>query len=174
LSEIPKPEPRAPRPPRPIARRVRPPRATAPIRRKVRIRVRPKGGTWKADRDECDVLMARIVKVERDACEACGERRRLRFQWAHGFSRRYKGARWDFENSWCLCSACHLRFTHDPIGWDLFMRSRLPDGRYEALRARAQLVTRFEPMILVGLRHRSAELGVLTDEGWKAWQGARP
>lgn len=144
----------------------------APPKPRARIRTRPKGGTWKADRLECDKLMARIVKFEHPACMNCHRTDRYRLQWAHGFSRKYNATRYDVENSFVLCDACHMVFTYNPIAWTAWMRLRLGPEKYEALERRAQLMVRFDPRILLGLRGRAEELGVATDEGWRAWQEA--
>ena len=57
-------------------------------------------------------------------------------QCAHGFSRRYQGTRWDFRNAFCLCAGCHVYFTHRPLEWDEWMRSRMGLG-YEVVRLQA-------------------------------------
>lgn len=67
-------------------------------------------------------------------CRICGKTDGL--QAAHGFSRRYLGTRHDLRNGWCLCAGCHVRYTHDPLGWDEFLRREL-GPTYEELRAKA-------------------------------------
>jgi hypothetical protein len=145
--------------------------APAPKAR-VRIRTRPKGGTWKADRDECDLLMGRIKKAEQPFCSACNTSDRVRLQWAHLITRRRLSVRWDWENSVVLCDACHFRYTNDEIGWQAWCNDHLGAVRWVALVRRSRLTTRFDPRILVGLRARAQELGVDTAEGWRAWQEA--
>lgn len=155
---LPKPEPRGPKPRKRIARGQRP--------RRVRAT------KWAADREECDTLCGRITKVERGGrCENCGTTRRKALQWAHGFSRRYMSTRYDSENVFSLCAGCHKTFTHNQIAWSAWMRSSLGEARYQALEIRAQLLVRFEPMLVIGFRARAEKLGVLTEDGWRAWQG---
>jgi hypothetical protein len=91
-----------------------------------------------------DKLWSGIVR----AAGKCGSQERL--QAAHGFSRRYLGTRWDLRNGWCLCSGCHVRYTHDPIGWDDFLREELGAALYEQLRFSATIrrsVTDYEAVI---------------------------
>lgn len=68
----------------------------------------------------------------RGRCEECGATQGL--QWAHGWSRSYRKIRHDLRNGFCLCGACHLRFTHNPILWDDWMRRHLGDEEYTRLR----------------------------------------
>lgn len=95
-----------------------------------------KRGTTKR---KCDAAFAKWIR-ERDGnvCQSSGEPT-LHPQCAHGFSRRYLGTRWDPSNAWCLSREEHMRFTHDPIRWDLWMRHRLGDGPYKDLRLKALL-----------------------------------
>jgi hypothetical protein len=37
-------------------------------------------------------------------------------------------------NGFCLCSGCHVRFTHDPIGWDNFLRAAWGVSVYAEMR----------------------------------------
>jgi hypothetical protein len=94
---------------------------------------------------EADRLWSLIVRgVGR--CEACGSKERL--QAAHGFSRRYRATRWDLRNGVCLCAGCHVRYTHDPLGWedwlkfwlsrDVYTHNRLGGNLYLYLREIAQ------------------------------------
>lgn len=120
------------------------------------------------------MLTARILKVERPACENCGDDHRLTLQWAHGVSRRHPATRYDSHNGFILCFACHLRFTHNQPAWDAWLERRLGEGVYKALKMRSQLPARFEPGMVLALRTYAKNLGVLTDEGWKAWQQEKP
>ncbi len=81
---------------------------------------------------ECDRLCGAIVR-SRGRCEACG-RSDGTLQWAHGFSRSYRKVRHDLRNGFCLCAGCHMKYTHDPIGWDEWMRARLGTKGYAELR----------------------------------------
>lgn len=125
------------------------------------------------ERDECDRLMGRLVKVKHGACQACGSPDRSKLQWAHGLSRRYRSVRYDWANSFSLCSACHLRYTHNPIAWTEWMLAKLGANEYAALGQRAKIKTRWDSTLVAGLRAQADALGVLTNEGWKNWQEGR-
>lgn len=127
----PKPEKRAPRPRKRIARTSRP----AKVRKTPRSKLRRMA----------DKLWSGIVRAA-GKCRLCGSQERL--QAAHGFSRRYLGTRWDLRNGWCLCAGCHIRETHDPISWDQFMRRDL-GHLYQVLleKATARCVPDYEAVI---------------------------
>ena len=84
---------------------------------------------------ELDTLWARLVKAK-GYCEIC--RSVLGLQAAHGFSRRYGGTRWVLLNGFCLCNGCHIRYTHDSLGWTEILRKAWGDLVYEELREIAQ------------------------------------
>lgn len=86
---------------------------------------------WSA---QCDIYMGRIVR-SRGRCESCGSTEVI--QWAHGFSRRYRNVRWDERNSFALCAKEHWKWTHDPLGWDDWLRARWGEDLYAELRALA-------------------------------------
>ena len=84
---------------------------------------------------ECDRLFAVAVKA-RDgwACRACGSH--MMPQCAHVVSRRYAATRWSMDNAVCLCSSCHVKYTHRPLEWEAWCEERWP-GRLAELKARA-------------------------------------
>lgn len=93
---------------------------------------------------QCDILWSRLVKVPqrchlkgRDRVKCAGP-----FQAAHGFSRRYRGTRWDLLNGFCLCAGHHVFYTHHPIEWDDFLRSEWGGPFYEGMKLAALTVTR--------------------------------
>ena len=86
---------------------------------------------------KADALWSSIVRRP-GRCEICGSTERI--QAAHGFSRRYRGTRWLLINGFCLCSGCHVSFTHNPIGWDDHLRKAWGQPVYDELRALAQAV----------------------------------
>lgn len=115
----PKPEKRAPRPRKRIARTSRP----AKVRKTPRSKLRRMA----------DKLWSLIVRAA-GKCRLCGKAEGL--QAAHGFSRRYLGTRWDLRNGWCLCAGCHKTMGYRAIEWDAFMREELGE-LYEPLRQQA-------------------------------------
>lgn len=92
-----------------------------PIARKSRPRKERKTPRAKLKK-MADKLWSLIIRAA-GKCRMCGSGERL--QAAHGFSRRYLGTRFDLRNGWCLCSGCHMRYTHDPLSWDNIIRSEL-------------------------------------------------
>lgn len=83
---------------------------------------------------QCDDLMGKIVRSA-GRCVECGSTERI--QWAHGFSRRYRNVRWVEDNGFALCAKDHWRWTHDPLGWDEWLRARWGEAKYAELRALA-------------------------------------
>jgi hypothetical protein len=81
-----------------------------------------------------DLLFSKLVRAA-GQCAKCQKTTHL--QCAHGFSRRYRNTRWDFDNAWCLCRGCHLYFTHRPLEWDEWMLEELGLPTYTDLRFRA-------------------------------------
>ena len=139
---LPKPEKRAPRPRKRIARGKRP----AKVRKTPRSKLKRMA----------DKLWSLIVRAA-GKCRICGKEEGL--QGAHGFSRRYLGTRFDLRNGWCLCAGCHKSMTHRPIEWDAFMRREL-GPIYEELRTKAltggapdyeDVIARLTPLVPEGL-----------------------
>jgi hypothetical protein len=42
------------------------------------------------------------------------------------------------DNAVCLCQRCHMKYTHDPLGWDDWVTERIGVKRYRALKLRAR------------------------------------
>ena len=83
----------------------------------------------------CDRLFADLVKTRDDwTCRACGSVERI--QCAHLVSRRYRTTRWQAVNAVALCCRCHMRWTHDPLGWEAWCEERWP-GRLVVLKRAA-------------------------------------
>lgn len=125
MTEFPKPPKREKKAPTRIKR-------GGPIARRSRPRKERKTPRAKLKKI-ADKLWSLIVRAA-GKCHLCGSSERL--QAAHGFSRRYLGTRFDLRNGWALCSGCHMRYTHDPLGWDEIMRREL-GALYEVLRQNA-------------------------------------
>lgn len=87
-------------------------------------------------RRECDHRFAVAVKA-RDAwqCRCCGSPYKI--QCAHVVSRRYHATRWLLGNAMALCARCHMKYTQDPLGWDLFVEERLGLAAYSELKRMA-------------------------------------
>lgn len=86
----------------------------------------------RSDLELADELFSLIIRTRDRYCQECGSSTVL--QCAHGFPRGYYPTRWDDENAWALCRACHKSFTHRPLQWEDWMRRRMGDDAYEAKR----------------------------------------
>ena len=88
-------------------------------------------------RRKADRLFSLAVR-ERDGneCRHCGEH--YRPQCAHIVSRRYDATRWSLDNAVCLCARCHMKFTHDPLGWEDWVNERFGKKRLRSLKVRAR------------------------------------
>jgi hypothetical protein len=80
----------------------------------------------------CDKLFSELIRTRDDwMCRACGSVRLI--QCGHLVSRRYRATRWAEDNAVALCSRCHMRWTHDPLGWEAWCDERWP-GRLSMLK----------------------------------------
>jgi hypothetical protein len=148
VTPLPKPERRAPKPRRRIARGKRPrkQRKTTPAKL-ARL---------------ADNLWGRMVRTLA-TCEAnglgptcCGS-----LQAAHGISRRYRHTRWQLINGFCLCQAHHTYFTHRPLEWDVYLRNAWGETVYNELRLMALRPFQADPMTaLEALREEAKARGI--------------
>lgn len=125
----------------------------SPIPRRSAPRKRKRGRAASLAR-EADRLWSLVVR-KRGECEVCGST--LRLQAAHGFSRRYRNTRWLPINGFCLCSGDHKRFTHDPLGWDNFLRVAWGGDVYADLRVCA--LSQVKPDLGLSILDLRKELG---------------
>ena len=125
----PKPERRSAKPPKPIRRKAKAGSRTS-RRRKAR----------KARCQDADRLFSEFIRTRDDwQCRACGKTTaQAVMQCAHVVSRRYRAVRWNPHNAVCLCSGCHVKFTHDPLGWDAWCEERFPDS-FAAMKTLARI-----------------------------------
>lgn len=93
--------------------------------------VRKKGITTK----KLDTLFSKIIR-SKGRCKNCGTDQRL--QCAHLISRRYHQVRWDLNNATILCASCHLKYTYDPLGWEVFIEKSFGKKLYEELKYKAR------------------------------------
>lgn len=112
----------------------------------------------KATVKDCDIAFGLLIRGPKGAeypCSNCGRREMI--QCAHGFTRAYHATRWDERNAFPLCKGCHLFFTHRPIQWDDWLRSRWGDALYEELRMLAVSHARVDKdALLAELKARTA------------------
>lgn len=86
---------------------------------------------------KCDRLFSLIIRAGGKCESGRLARHGGTLQCAHGFSRSYKAIRWDRRNAWCLCSACHVYFTHRPLEWDMWLVEQWGADLYAEMRALA-------------------------------------
>ena len=103
----------------------------------------------KASMRDCDRLWSQLVRTKNDGrCYLIGRVEGHTcngpIQAAHGFSRRYRGTRWNLLNGWPMCSAGHLRLTYDPIGWDMLITAWWGEELYQEMRAKALAPTKVD------------------------------
>ena len=87
-------------------------------------------------RNKADRLFSLAIRNRDGCCRACGGSYRL--QCAHIVSRRYGATRWCVDNAVALCARCHMKYTHDPLGWDDWVDERFGPGRLVQLKLRAR------------------------------------
>jgi hypothetical protein len=89
----------------------------------------------KATRKLADRLFSQLIR-DRDGncCRECGSTYVV--QCAHLVSRRYAATRHCLDNAVALCRAHHMKWTHDPLGWEAWIEGRFP-GRLAELKRRA-------------------------------------
>ena len=122
---------------------MRKPLRRTPLNRGKRTPKRRKA--LKATARKCDIAWSRVIRSKGPCAlsihggwHVC----KGPLQAAHGFSRRYRGTRWDVRNGFPLCAAAHLRLTYDPIAWDSLLQAWWGTELYAELRAQAQAVTK--------------------------------
>lgn len=97
----------------------------------VKRKKKAPAGSKTAAAAEADVLFGKIVRSP-GRCVECGSVAFI--QCAHGFSRRYRATRWHLQNAWPLCSACHKRYTENPLKWEVWLHRVWGDEKYAEMR----------------------------------------
>jgi 5-methylcytosine-specific restriction endonuclease McrA len=87
-------------------------------------------------RNKADRLFSLAVRERDGHCQACGAHWDL--QCAHILSRRYTATRWAMDGAVTLCKGCHMKYTHDPLGWEEWVTERIGARRFRALKLRAR------------------------------------
>lgn len=88
-----------------------------------------------------DTLFSKLVRAK-GRCSYCGSDQRL--QCAHVISRRYHQIRWDLRNAIPLCSSCHLKFTYDPIAWQIYIEQSFGKNHWRDLMEKAQKIGKID------------------------------
>lgn len=63
-------------------------------------------------RNPLDILFSKLIRTQRPECEIC--KRNPSSQIHHFKGRRYQSVRYDPQNVWAVCFACHRKFEEDP------------------------------------------------------------
>lgn len=115
---------------------------------------------WRTDKARCDRLFASMVRWrDGDRCRLC--RAPYRPQCAHLISRRYLAVRWDLDNAWCLCAACHKRYTEDPLAWLALMEDTFGREAWRMRVQQARIPTRPDlSMVRLALAEQAREMGM--------------
>jgi len=96
--------------------------------------------TRKKLRDQLDKLFSKIIR-SKGKCERCGKTSPLNT--AHIFSRRNLAIRWDKDNVFCLCVACHFWGHQNPILFAEFVKEKLGIRKYEELKKKSQTIKKW-------------------------------
>lgn len=97
-----------------------------------------KKGKKTKDKELADELFAKLVRSA-GKCRKCGKTYNL--QCAHVISRGYMGTRYDFKNAICLCSGCHVWFTHHELEWEDWVAENLGATYRDDLKQKAYAFT---------------------------------
>lgn len=99
------------------------------------VKKRPKQGLYgRGAKGRATKAHAELVR-SRGHCQNCGAMQGL--ECAHIVSRRHAATRTDEGNAFCLCHACHRRFTERAVDWVMFIDATIGRSEYERLRAKA-------------------------------------
>lgn len=89
----------------------------------------------KGPRGKATRLHSQLVR-SRGSCEHCGSK--VALQTAHIISRRFPLTRTDEDNAFCLCAACHRRFTEWPDEWMEFIHDEIGPSEFQRLKEKSQ------------------------------------
>lgn len=103
-----------------------------------------------------DRLFSLIIR-SRGRCERCGKKDET-LQCAHVYSRIYKSVRWDTRNAFCLCAGCHFWAHKNPTEFTEFVKKKLGESEYKALRVCRHAVIKRSHNDLVEMRDMFKEI----------------
>lgn len=88
-------------------------------------------------RDPLDKLFSEMIRLERPRCEVCG--RNEASQVHHWKGRRHQSVRFDPDNAWAVCFACHRKFEEDPP-WAIEMQKKRLGNRYDSFVLKSNMI----------------------------------
>jgi len=118
---------------------------------------------------ECDRLFSLYVRMKAKACHRCGRFRGLgpeHLECAHVLSRRFNRTRWNEDNAFALCQACHRFLGSGSMSgkatpMDRFFEAKRGAPLLWTLRALARVKTKFYPDTVEMLRWRALSVGAV-------------
>lgn len=127
-------------------------KATVPIKKMKTLRFPKPVKRIKKKKLPNRVRKTPLAKLKREADKLAGEKCRARgacenpdclsqdptraLQWAHVIARSHSSKiRWDMDNCFCLCAACHFKFTKHPDLWHFWLEGYYP-GLHKKLMSR--------------------------------------
>jgi hypothetical protein len=126
-----------PKPSRPVRRKGKPAKGNGGVKSRRRVAKKP---SRTAQRNRCDALCSKIVRLRDRVCTRCGSPDFL--QWSHHLSRRFLVIRYDFDNAVAHCRSCHTYFTHNPDLHALWIIERIGMAKYLELHERREQGTK--------------------------------
>lgn len=93
--------------------------------------------------DILDKMFSQVVRQRANGrCEFCGAKKPL--QCSHFIGRRYRGTRYELDNTCGICYSCHNFFHEHPAIHTEFFLKRLGSERLESLQIQAERVTKID------------------------------
>lgn len=92
-------------------------------------------------KNECDKVVSKIVRSI-GYCVRCGDVNNLTCY--HFVPRRFNATRTNIDNVACVCLGCHSYLNINPRLHDAFVISLIGQAAYDALKRKAQTVTRID------------------------------
>ena len=89
--------------------------------------------------DPLDTAFSKLMRKKYPVCQLCHSAKSSQVH--HFKGRRHQGVRFDQDNIWVVCFACHRRFEEDPDLGVVMQKKRLGKG-YDAFIVRANMVVR--------------------------------
>lgn len=80
-----------------------------------------------SQRAAADRAFSKYIRLRDGMCRACGDRDPTQLQCAHVWSRSYHAVRYDERNAVALCRADHVRYTHHPLEWQVWVEANIPE-----------------------------------------------
>lgn len=103
-------------------------------------------------KQELTKLTSLIVRIRDGTCVLCASRYQL--QCGHFFHRAMPPTEYDLENCWALCARCNNRHEYRPAEYTEWIKQKLGEERFAALKFKAHQQTKLSYLELFELRDR--------------------